>query len=362
MKHWKETEEILGRVVDLAAGGRSASLATVVRIHGSAYRRPGARFLVEDTGRTIGGVSGGCLEADVREHALEVCRTGVPQLLHYDTGSDDRTVWGLGLGCNGSVDVFVQPATTPGALAVFAPLRTALGGESPVAISSILDGPLAGGALVARDGRIIASSVNDAAWSSALAGLALEGLASGVRRVDRVGTAEVFTDALASPPHLVVCGAGDDARPLAAYAADAGFRVTVVDHREAYLAPERFPSAMARRLLRPEDEASVTLPAGPRSAVVLMTHSLDKDREWLRRFAASGAGYIGLLGPRERCARLCGEVGVADGDPVFGPVGLDLGADGPEQIAVSIVAEALAVLAGRAPRHLRDRERAIHAG
>ena len=116
MKHWRETAEIVDRVLHLASLGRRAALATVVDIAGSAYRRPGAKFLVEDDGRTLGGVSGGCLEADVREIAQQVIASGVPQLLHYDTGSDDRTVWGLGLGCNGSVDIFVQPATEPLAL------------------------------------------------------------------------------------------------------------------------------------------------------------------------------------------------------------------------------------------------------
>jgi xanthine dehydrogenase accessory factor len=113
MKHWRETSEIVERTIALASANRRAALATVVRIDGSAYRRPGAKFLIEDDGRTIGGVSGGCLEADVREVAQRVIETATPRLLHYDTGADDRMVWGLGLGCNGSVDIFVQPATEP---------------------------------------------------------------------------------------------------------------------------------------------------------------------------------------------------------------------------------------------------------
>ena len=112
MKHWRETAEIVERAIALASAGRRAALATVVRIEGSSYRRPGAKFLIEDDGQTLGGVSGGCLEADVRDVGLQVVQTGSPQLLHYDTGTDDRTVWGLGLGCNGSVDIFVQPATS----------------------------------------------------------------------------------------------------------------------------------------------------------------------------------------------------------------------------------------------------------
>ncbi len=111
MNHWKETAEILARLADLKAAGRRAALATVVHIVGSAYRRPGAKFLIEETGETLGSVSGGCLEADVREIAKRVLETGTPSLRHYQTGADEDMVWGLGLGCNGSVDVFVQTAT-----------------------------------------------------------------------------------------------------------------------------------------------------------------------------------------------------------------------------------------------------------
>src|SRR5262249_3784751 len=118
MKHWRETSEIVERTIVLASAGRRAAIATVVRIDGSAYRRPGARFLIEDDGRTLGGVSGGCLEADVREIAQGVMQTGTPRLLHYDTGTDDKMIWGLGLGCNGAVDIFVQHATEPRTLDV----------------------------------------------------------------------------------------------------------------------------------------------------------------------------------------------------------------------------------------------------
>ena len=123
MKHWQETADIVGRVLHFASLGRRAALATVVEISGSSYRRPGAKFLVEDNGRTLGGVSGGCLEADVREVAQQVIAAGVPQLLHYDTGSDDTALWGLGLGCNGSVDIFVQPSTDALALDALRTLR-----------------------------------------------------------------------------------------------------------------------------------------------------------------------------------------------------------------------------------------------
>jgi xanthine dehydrogenase accessory factor len=141
MKHWRETTAIVERVARLAEAGARAAIATVVRISGSAYRRPGAKFLVEEGGGTTGGVSGGCLEADVREVALEVLRSGSPRLLHYETGSDDETVWGLGLGCEGAVDIFVPPADGEFAARLFAPVGLDLGADGPeqVAVSIVAE-------------------------------------------------------------------------------------------------------------------------------------------------------------------------------------------------------------------------------
>lgn len=139
MKHWNETAAVLERVAELSAARRNAAIATVVRIAGSAYRRPGAKLLIEDDGRTQGGVSGGCLEADVREAALNVMRTRIPRLLHYDTGEDDRSLWGVGLGCLGSIDVFVQPTVT--AIETLQSVRALLTKDAPFAICTVVGGP-----------------------------------------------------------------------------------------------------------------------------------------------------------------------------------------------------------------------------
>jgi xanthine/CO dehydrogenase XdhC/CoxF family maturation factor len=339
MSHWKETAEILARLAELEAAGRRAALATVVRISGSAYRRPGAKFLIEDDGATLGSVSGGCLEADVREVAIGVLDTGTPSLRHYSTGADEDVVWGLGLGCNGLVDVFVQPATEGPFADVAGRLRELLAGDSEVALGTVVAGEEAGAtSLMARDR-----------------------LAAGVQTLDG---REVFVEVLQPPRHLVVCGAGDDARPLVAYAADAGFRVTLVDHRPALLEEARFPQAAQRLLARPEEppnEPKIALPPAARSLAVVKTHSLAIDREWVRRLLAAGLPYVGVLGPRERTETILREIGEPGNERVYGPVGLDLGADGPRQVAVAVVAELLAFIAGREPRHLCQRREAIHA-
>jgi xanthine/CO dehydrogenase XdhC/CoxF family maturation factor len=361
MNHWKETAEILSRLAELKAAGRRAALATVVRIVGSAYRRPGAKFLIEESGDTLGSVSGGCLEADVREVAMGVLATGTPSLRHYSTGADEDIVWGLGLGCNGMVDVFIQPATE-GPLAEQADcLRELLTGDAPFALLTVVDGEGLGGMLVlAADGRIDGSL--GAADLDRLAGEQVGRLiAAGRSSVQTIAGRGVFCEVLPPPPHLIVCGAGEDAKPLVAYAADAGFRVTVVDHRPALLDPAAFPQAS--RLLQARAEEGVALPPAERSLAVVKTHSLAQDREWVRRLLAAGLPYVGALGPRLRTESILKDIGApaADAERVFGPVGLDLGADGPRQVAVSIVAELLAFISRREPRHLAERKEPIHA-
>jgi xanthine/CO dehydrogenase XdhC/CoxF family maturation factor len=363
MKHWRETSEIVVRVLQLASLGRPAALATVVAITGSAYRRPGAKFLIEDDGRTIGGVSGGCLEADVREIAQQVVKAGAPRLLHYDTGTDDRTVWGLGLGCNGSVDIFVQSATDPATLEALRNIHGRLERSDNFAVATLVSGPSGVGRSIVlsatgdRDG-----SLGNPELDREATRLASSAISHGRSRLDRLQLlgASVFFDVLMAPPKLIVCGAGDDAVPLVAYAADAGFAVTVVDHRSAYLIPDRFPAA--RRLVEARPDSGVAaLGVDARTLVVLKMHAFEQDRDWLRLFVQTQAPYIGLLGPRARAEKLLPLAGSPSERRVFGPVGLDVGAEGPEQIAISIVAELLAVHARQQPGHLRERGAAIHA-
>jgi xanthine/CO dehydrogenase XdhC/CoxF family maturation factor len=361
MNHWKETAEILSRLAELKAAGRRAALATVVRIVGSAYRRPGAKFLIEESGDTLGSVSGGCLEADVREVAMGVLATGTPSLRHYSTGADEDIVWGLGLGCNGMVDVFIQPATE-GPLAEQADrLRDLLTGDAPFALLTAVEGEGFGAMLVlAPDGRAH-GSLGAADLDQLAAEQAGRLIVAGRSSVQTIAGRGVFCEVLPPPPHLIVCGAGEDAKPLVAYAADAGFRVTVVDHRPALLDPAAFPQAS--RLLQARAEEGVALPPAERSLAVVKTHSLAQDREWVRRLLAAGLPYVGALGPRLRTESILKDIGASavDAERVFGPVGLDLGADGPRQVAISIVAELLAFISRREPRHLAERKEPIHA-
>jgi xanthine dehydrogenase accessory factor len=360
MKHWKETARIFARLVRLSAADRRAALATVVRIEGSAYRRPGAKLLVEEDGATLGSISGGCLEGDVRETALAVLADGAPRRRRYDTGADENEAWGLGLGCAGSVEIFVQPVATPEARPSIERALELFAEGRPFALWTRVGGPRAGAmAAIDADGTM-AGSVGSGEDEDALRRRAAEGIAARASRLIEDPGGEVFAEVLLPSPRLIVFGADEDARPLVTLAAAAGFDVVVVDHREALLSPERFPEAERRVVRRPEDGLA-GLSIGPRTFAVVKTHRIAHDREWARRVLEAGAGYVGLLGPRARTREIVREIGAESDERVYGPVGLDLGAEGPEQVALSIVAELIAAGSGVEPRHLRTKAREIHA-
>ena len=362
MKHWQETSRILQMLARLSEQGRSAALATVVRIEGSAYRRAGAKMLIADDGVMAGSVSGGCLEADVREVALSVIQHGTPQLLHYDTGSEDETPFGLGLGCNGAVDIFVQRATAPELLEISRQIMLLLQGDDAFAVSTIVRGVerLGRSVVVGTHGKPVGST-GDAKLDSMIAVRAGDLLRTGTSVLHDLDAHQVFTEVQLPPPSLLILGAGEDTRPLVASAAEVGFRVTVVDHRPGYLTRDRYPAGTRLVEARADSDIS-SLPLGPRAYAVVKTHSLEHDREWIRRLRATETPYIGVLGSRARIEEMLRELDAEDDDRIFGPVGLDLGADGPEQIAVSVVAELLALISGREPGHLRAKEGVIHAG
>ena len=331
MKTWQETAQVYNELARRLAEGRSAALATLVRLEGSAYRRPGAKLLIGEDGALVGNVSGGCLEEDLRERGLRALATGQPELVHYDTGSDENVVWGLGLGCDGRLDLWLQPYRPGEATTALDEARHRLRGSRPFATRLSL-----------TDGRL---EVLDPA-PDLRTGLVPEG-----------GS---FLDVLQPPADLVVVGAGEDARPLVRLGAEMGFRVTVVDHRSAYLTAARFPAAQQLVLARPEQGVQA-LPAHAGALVVIMTHAVKFDKAWALAFAATPVLYLGLLGPKARRDDILAALPEAARARAYGPVGLDVGAEGAEQIALSILAEALAVWAGRSGGHLRHRAAPIHA-
>ncbi len=368
-----EIADVLTAIESLRERGERMALATIVAVRGSTYRRPGARLLVPESGDLIGNISGGCLEGDVADVANVVMVDGQPRLVNFDLTADDEAVWGWGLGCNGAIDVFVEPADRAAEIA--GALRMALEEQRPIAAVTVLDGDVPGvdpGArLVVKPDGSTEGGTGDGGLDGAARGAAVELLDEGRSEIRTLlgssGEARAFVEVLEPPLRLVVCGAGHDAVPVVHAAAQLGWRVIVVDEREAFLTADRFPEAAELlRVERPE-LAAATAGVDHRTTVMVMSHNYLRDKEYLRGFLGSGVPYLGMLGPRARTERLLEELrgeGVEptaeDLDAIHGPAGLDVGSDSPEEIAAAIVAEILSVRRRRPAGFLRERQGPIH--
>jgi len=369
-----EIAEVLWAIESLSARGQRMALATIVAVKGSTYRRPGARVLVPESGPMVGNISGGCLEGEVQEVAREVMETGTPRLLSFDLTADDEAVWGWGLGCNGVIDVFVEPGENAAAFAGV--LRLALEEDRAIASVTVLESDAEGvrpgnRLLVHPDGRIegsLGSTDADTAAFDQTAPALAAGRSGSVSLAVASGHVGAFVEVIEPPPRVLVCGAGHDAVPFVSHAASLGWRVTVADDREEFLTAERFPEASDFVHTDPEKVAGAAI-VDRRTHAVVMTHNFLRDLGYLRSLLGTDVAYIGMLGPRARLERLLENLdrdGVRpteeDLAKMHGPAGLDLGAEGPEEIAAAIVAEILAVRRGRAAGFLRDRTGPIHDG
>jgi xanthine dehydrogenase accessory factor len=358
MKQWLETREVLDFLAGARRGGTPAALATVVRVRGSAYRHEGSKLAVAGDGSGAGNVSGGCLEQDVREVALQVIRSGAPELRSYCSSADEIAAWDLGVGCEGQVDVYIEPADARPRE------RELLEGREPFAVATPIGmrDARCGMRLIVTDAGV-EGDLGSKDLNALVAAKARELLATGESGIHEIGGRSVFFDVLLPPPQLVVLGAGDDARPLVRFAADVGFRVAVVDRRIGLLTRERFPAAAA--LVRSTgDELGEATPLDAECYAVVMNHNFADDQAYLRALLKTPVCYIGVLGPRQRTDRMLRNLaaqGSLDEGRVYGPVGLDIGTDGAEQVALAVIAEVLAVRSGRRARSLRERLAPIHA-
>ncbi len=373
----RELRDITSALAALRGRKDQGALATVVRVRGSTYRREGARLLIHPDGTTTGSISGGCLEGDAAEVAREVIRTGQPRLVTYDLMSDDETVWGLGLGCNGIIDVFIESvsaAPSADTVDLVTLFRDAVEHRRTATLATVVAAPPGGPALGAR---LVVSEQGDIRGSLGDAGLDARVLAAaraqaGIGEASTVpvemaaGRGEVFIEVIAPPPPLLVCGAGHDAIPLVRMAHELGWWVIVTDRRPAYATRERFPDA-DEVIVAEDQEISERVRIDRQTFAVVMTHNYLHDLAILRGLLGTPARYVGLLGPRARTDKLIAELesaGTRLGDAhrarLFGPVGLDVGAESPEEIALSILTEILAVKSGRPVASLRDRRGPIH--
>lgn len=370
-----ELQSIIEAHGAMAQRGLRMALATVVNVAGSAYRRPGARMLIAADGRTVGSVSGGCLERDVLNHAQRVLQSNEPRVVTYDAMSGDDIVWEFNLGCNGIIDVLIEPLPTRGNVDVLAFLADCLSLRHRGIIATLfaVEGPMKatiGNRLLLSGQKPAIHDIGNDALAEAIGNDSRQALADGRSTIKRyelaAGCAQVFIEIVQPPVPLIVLGAGYDAVPVVRLAKELGWHVTVVDPRPGHAIRTRFPLADALIVCRPE-EVCKRIPLDRGTVAVVMTHNFLHDAELLMALIPSPLLYLGLLGPKQRAQRLLDGIqnlGVVLSQSrlgqIYGPMGLDIGADTPDEIALAVIAEIQAVLTGRLGGMLRTRERPLH--
>lgn len=359
--------DVFDAVADLLETEGRGVLVTILDVEGSAYRRPGAKMVITEEGDGIGHVTAGCLEDEVLRLANDVLESGRPRIETYDLMDDDDDVWGLGVGCNGIIDVLLEPIDETFRSAVDAFL-----GGGRVGVVTVLDAPDAPiGARAFYDPDAGEISPASEAFPTALADNVREPASTLVER-GRAATVTlpdgetVFVDGIVAPPELVVVGTGHDLGPMVELGRKNGFRVNVVGFRGAVDLAERFPtadgtvttSASTIREAHAFDDATY---------VVVATHNFLDDRLAIDALLETQVPYVGLMGPHERFEEMLSDFEEegrtftsAEIDRIYTPIGLDLGGGEPYQIATSIVSEVLTVHNDREPTHLRDRSGHIH--
>jgi xanthine dehydrogenase accessory factor len=371
----KEIKDIIKAFKKAVANGKKTALATVVSVEGSSYRRPGARMLITEDGELTGAISGGCLEGDALRKALYVMSEQRAMVVTYDTTDEDDAKIGVGLGCNGIVRILIEPVIEAQTNHPIAMLETAIQKrELSVMITvfsfdkSVAQQP--GTCLLYVSGRLVVSSEKnihphgfkaeaEAAFSSQTS------LAATYQHGSNEFTALV--ELIRPSVSLVIFGAGNDAIPLTNISSILGWDTMVIDGRRNYANPARFPGIQHLIVAKPDTALSGIL-FDMQTVCILMTHNYNYDLAIFRQLLAKDIRYIGVLGPRKRLDRMLDDLKNDGFEPdesmlskVYGPVGLNIGAETAEEIALSITSEIKAVLDNKDGSSLRTKEGAIHA-
>jgi xanthine dehydrogenase accessory factor len=367
---WKDFFDGLNR---LRPAGKPFVIATVMKVSGSTYRRPGARVLITEDGVSTGLISGGCFEGELIERAMKVLRTQEPSLVTFDTTSPDDVIFGLGLGCTGVAQILMEPF--PASTHYLDFIQNCISERQPGVIATVfrvesVPGVSVGSRMMAKGGGKYSEHIKNSDFVRKLYNKCVEVLGNRVSNVETFvigeGSAEVLIEFISLPLPLVIFGAGPDAVPLVRFAKELGWNVTVVDRRPAFARKERFPEANDV-ILSESAELKARLPLNADTAAVVMTHNFEADTNFTRALLESPVFYIGLLGPaakKELLLQKLRDDGFMLSDEqrsrLFGPVGLDVGAETPEEIALSIVAEIQTVRAGYPGGFLKQRNGPIH--
>ena len=367
----KEQQAIIEAFKKTDHGQRKVALATVVKVRGSSYRSPGARMLISDDGKWVGSISGGCLEGDALRKARKVMTDQVPMTVTYDTSEDSNQNLGIGLGCNGIIDVLIEPIDQVSPHDSIRLFERLLSGKQPVALATVFSNSFYQGEklLINAEKEILLSFSNERMNDLLLPDLArvFETRRSEAKQyVFDDFTLEVFVELIQPAVSLMIFGGGFDARPVSQLAKSLGWEVTVTDECVAHIAPVFFPTADKLSLCNRqfiERDFDIT----PYTACVLMSHNYEYDRDVLRKLLKSPASYIGILGPRKRFDKMVEEfsreglhLSSDDLHRIHSPIGLDIGAEAPDEIALSIVSEIQGKFANRSGGFLKYRNAPIH--
>lgn len=370
----KEISDIVKAYDTAQSEGKQTALATVVFIEGSSYRRPGARMLVTEDGKLTGAISGGCLEGDALRKALLVMIKQQPMVVTYDTTDEDDAKLGVGLGCNGVIQILIEPIlpqNPDNTIELFKALLKQRQVGVIITIFSLVNkkAPAQGTSMLVTEEKIKISFLLNKSLNDALLTDAGEVLRSQISTIKTYGTNDEYTafiEAVEPSIALVIVGAGNDAIPLVQFANILGWHITIADGRANYATAGRFP--LANRVLVSKAENILSdIKADKQTAVVLLTHNYNYDLSALEALLNSGIKYIGSLGPKNKLQRMLDElhekgmeIDEAHIQNIYGPVGLDIGAETAEEIALSVIAEIKAAFSKRQGASLRCRETPIH--
>ena len=365
----KELRDIVTVWKQLQDKQQTAALATLVKVEGSAYRRPGAKMLITSDGQQIGSISGGCLESDVKARSQTILKTGIPSLVQYDTTSEEDLIWGLGLGCQGVAYIFIERLNLD-RLNALSVIEQCLSTKQAGAVATVFK--VEGTNSVAKGDRLLLYP--DGNVISQISNLELKDVV--IRELQPVlqtqksisrfyglteGIAEVFLEVIQPPTSLIIFGAGFDVLPVVHFAKELGWYVTVIDPLARPMTKERFQKC--DRLIQGfPNPTSARLDLNEHTVAVVMSHNYLHDLEFLQTLIPLSLKYLGILGPKKRTNRLLQDLrqeAIAT-EQLYSPVGLDIGADNPEQIALSIIAEICAVTQNRQGGFLRNRLAPIH--
>ena len=370
----KEIKSIINAFDNAVVAGKRSALATVVHVEGSSYRRPGARMLIAEDGELTGSISGGCLEGDALRKAQLVIMEDKPMLVTYDTSDEDDAKLGMGLGCNGIIQVLIEPLNGKNGNQLIQLLRWATANRqksSLVSLFSLTDKKATQQGtclLLTENGEIFGGAplLNKLLLEEARK--VLENQKSTFKNYD-TGNQQIvaFTEIVLPPVSLVIIGAGNDTFPLVEMADTLGWQTTVIDGRPNYASKERFPFPSCSVFVSKPENVLQQIVIDERTVFVLMTHNYNYDLAMLRALLDKNIIYIGILGPRKKMEMMREELS-SEGIElthkhqavIHGPVGLNIGAETAAEIALSVLAEIKAVLSSRQPAPLRGNEGTIH--